>query len=229
MQEKEQKISPIKQRILCFAESLGISKRTFYSQIGVSRGTLEAKSGITEDVLAKFIAAYPEVDLNWLLTGVSKPKTNEDIQILHTPNYTEKKDNQEIILYNITAAANLKTLFNNPDQNILGKISIPDIPACDGAVYVNGDSMYPLLKSGDIIAYKEIHNFNFVVYGEIYIISFNIDGDEYITVKFINKSEKEGYITLVSQNPHHAPQDIPITAINAMALVKLSVRKHSFR
>ncbi|MDD4516860.1 S24 family peptidase [Massilibacteroides sp.] len=229
MQEKEQKISPIKQRILSFAESLGISKRTFYSQIGVSRGTLEAKSGITEDVLAKFIAAYPEVDLNWLLTGISQPETNEGIQILHTPNYTEKRDNQEIILYNVTAAANLKTLFNNPDQNILGKISIPDIPNCDGAIYVNGDSMYPLLKSGDIIAYKEVHNFSFIIFGEIYIISFNIDGDEYITVKFINKSEQKGYITLVSQNPHHAPQDIPITAINAMALVKLSIRKHSFR
>ena len=69
MQEKEQKISPIKQRILQFADSLGISKRVFYAQIGVSRGTLEAKTGITEDIMAKFIAAYPEVSINWLVTG----------------------------------------------------------------------------------------------------------------------------------------------------------------
>lgn len=69
MQEKEQKISPIKQRILEFAETLGISKRDFYTQIGVSRGTLESKTGITEDVMAKFIATFPDVSLEWLIRG----------------------------------------------------------------------------------------------------------------------------------------------------------------
>ena len=69
MQEKEQKISPIKQRILYFAETLGISKRNFYAIVGISRGTLESKTGITEDVVAKFIAAFPEVNVEWLVTG----------------------------------------------------------------------------------------------------------------------------------------------------------------
>lgn len=69
MQEKEQYISPIKQRILLFAGTLGISKRDFYAKIGVSRGTLESKTGITEDVITKFLATYPAVSVNWLMTG----------------------------------------------------------------------------------------------------------------------------------------------------------------
>ena len=69
MQEKEQKVSPIKQRILEFAENLGISKRKFYNTIGVSRGTLESPTGITEDILSKFIAAFPNVNIVWLITG----------------------------------------------------------------------------------------------------------------------------------------------------------------
>ena len=69
MQAKEQKISPIKQRILQFADSIAISKREFYLKIGVSRGTLESKTGITEDVVAKFIATYPVINPDWLLTG----------------------------------------------------------------------------------------------------------------------------------------------------------------
>nr|DAK11062.1 MAG TPA: repressor protein CI [Caudoviricetes sp.] len=69
MQEKSVKISPIKQRILQFADGLPISKREFYARIGVSRGTLEAKTGITEDVLAKFIAEFPEISLKWLILG----------------------------------------------------------------------------------------------------------------------------------------------------------------
>lgn len=69
MQEKVQKFSPIKQRILQFADSLGVSKRAFYTSIDVSRGTLESPTGITEDVLTKFIAAYPNVSLSWLILG----------------------------------------------------------------------------------------------------------------------------------------------------------------
>ena len=69
MQTKVQRISPVKQRILEFAATLRISKREFYAKIDVSRGTLESKTGITEDVVAKFIAIYPEVNVEWLITG----------------------------------------------------------------------------------------------------------------------------------------------------------------
>jgi len=64
-----QKKSFIKERILEYADTLGISRRKFYETIGVSRGTLEAKSGITEDILAKIISAYPEISTEWLLLG----------------------------------------------------------------------------------------------------------------------------------------------------------------
>ena len=83
MQDKEQKISPIKQRILQFAETLNISKRDFYKTIGVSRGTLESKTGITEDIVAKFIATYPEISVEWLITGegnIFKTKIPENVR-----------------------------------------------------------------------------------------------------------------------------------------------------
>lgn len=86
MQEKEQKISPIKQRILQYAESLGISKRAFYAAIDVSRGTLEAKTGITEDVLVKFITTYPNVSLRWLILGEGESVSNN----------VEEKSSQEL-------------------------------------------------------------------------------------------------------------------------------------
>lgn len=79
MQEKEQNISPIKQRILLFAASLGISKRDFYTKIGVSRGTLESKTGITEDVITKFFATYPEVNIEWLMTGRGEMLSDESV------------------------------------------------------------------------------------------------------------------------------------------------------
>ena len=85
MQEEKQNISPIKQRILSFAETLGISKREFYTQIGVSRGTLESKSSITEDGMARFIARFPQVSPSWLLTGNGDMiiSQNTDLNIIY--------------------------------------------------------------------------------------------------------------------------------------------------
>jgi hypothetical protein len=64
-----QKNSPIKERILQFADSLNISKREFYKKTGISRGTLESSTGITEDTLAKFIATFEDLSPEWILTG----------------------------------------------------------------------------------------------------------------------------------------------------------------
>lgn len=106
MDKKEQKISPIKQRILYFADTLGISKREFYAKIGVSRGTLESNTGITEDILAKFIATFPEIDIYWLILGegnmyrtpsvmneASPPDHDEIVRLLR-----EKIDDQQKII-----------------------------------------------------------------------------------------------------------------------------------
>ena len=112
------------------------------------------------------------------------------------------------------------------NQYVVGKIVIPNMSSCDGAVYVSGDSMYPLLKSGDIIGFKEISDFQHLIYGEMYLVSFCLDGNDYLVVKYVNRSEVSGCIQLVSYNPHHQPMDLPIENIQAMAIVKFSIRKN---
>ena len=86
--------------------------------------------------------------------------------------------------------------------------------------------MYPLLKSGDIILYKQISlDINNVIYGEMYLLSYDIDGDDYVVVKYIRKSPQgEPFVTLASENPEHAAHDIDFRRITALALVKASVR-----
>jgi phage repressor protein C with HTH and peptisase S24 domain len=108
-------------------------------------------------------------------------------------------------------------------------IHIPNLPKCDGAIYVAGDSMYPLLKSGDIVLYKQLNDPSNIFWGDMYLLSLDLEGEEYITVKYIQKSDREGYVKLVSQNPHHADKEIPIERIRALALVKASIRMNSIR
>lgn len=134
---------------------------------------------------------------------------------------------QEVPLYNLESAAGLRELFSgdkSPAQ-VLDTIKIPHLPKCDGAVYVTGDSMYPLLKSGDMVLYKEIP-LDSIFYGEMYLLACQIDEwEEYITVKYVQKSELgDEWLKLVSQNQHHQPKDVKKAQITAIALVKASIR-----
>lgn len=204
--------------------------------LGISRSTLCNWSVRNSIDFPLLLEKLKEVDYNWLLTGKGNPTRQErycendpvkgEVEILHTPKTVEATDDRSVDLYDIAAAANLKTLLINKHQYVMGKIIIPSIPRCDGAVYVSGDSMYPILKSGDIIGFKEISSMDYLIYGEMYLVSFHIDGDDYLAVKYINKSEKPGCIKLVSYNPHHEPMDLPVSNIQAMAIVKFSVRKN---
>ena len=63
----------------------------------------------------------------------------------------------------------------------------------------------------------------------MYLLSIDMDGEEYITVKYVQRSERDGYVRLVSQNPHHADKDIDMKRIRAIALVKASIRMNSMR
>ena len=160
-------------------------------------------------------------------TQPMEAKDTPQIQILHHPKVADKViEQQSIPVYDVEAAANLKTLLEPRPQYALGKIQIPNIPLCDGAVYVSGDSMYPILKAGDIVGFRFIHDFDAVIYGEMYLVSFRRGGDEYLTVKYVNRSEDPGCLRLTSYNTHHEPMDVPLEQINAMAIVKFSIRKN---
>ncbi len=178
---------------------------------------------------------YPQFNTEWLLTGEGEMLKNEARQL--EPNqtfslYTDSAvDSQEIPLYDLAASAGLQSLFFDSAHQIpIDTIKIPNVPRCDGAVYVTGDSMYPLLKAGDIILYKQVSDVrNFIFWGEIYLISFDYDDDEFISVKFVQKSEIKDHIKLVSHNSHHDPVDIHLSCIRAMALVKASIRFNTIK
>ena len=206
------------------------------SYLGVARATLSnwcARNSIDFPLLLNKLR---HVDYNWLLTGKGSPAHHlkfcdndliqGEVEILHTPKTADPMDDRSVTLYDISAAANLKTLLADRPQYALGRIVIPNIPVCDGAVYVSGDSMYPILKSGDIVGFKSIRDFTDVIYGEMYLVSFERGGDEYLAVKYVNHSERPDCIRLVSYNNHHDPMDLPLAAVNAMAIVKFSIRKN---
>ena len=180
-----------------FAKMLGITPQTINTWI--SRNTFNA-----ELIYAK----CEGVSANWLLTGCGSMINEQEREVNASLQVQEKfplktdnlVDLQRIPLYNLEATAGLVSLFNDVDAIPISYISLPDLPACDGAVYVRGDSMYPLLKSGDIVLYKQVHDMQYgIFWGEMYLISANVDGDEFVTIKYIHKSERENCVKLRSE------------------------------
>ena len=164
---------------------------------------------------------------------VQKMLSNKEssYNIVSLPSNRKTKDAvypiQEIPLYDLVATAGLKELFSGGKSatQVLDTIKIPHLPKCDGAISITGDSMYPLLKSGDMVLYKEVP-LDSIFYGEMYLLAYQIDGwEEYITVKYVQKSDLgDDYLKLVSQNQHHQPKDVLKAHITAIAIIKASIR-----
>lgn len=231
-------IATSKERLIKYLDYKGVKMVDFFKNSGIKRGFLDTdklKSTISDVFLAKIIAFFPDLNVKWLITGEGEMELYE--RVVNEPKavYALKTDrllrgNQTIPLYDIEAVAGLVPLFDSATrQNPIDHISIPGLPKCDGAIKVTGDSMYPLLKSGDIIMYKKVNDImNDVFWGEMYLLSVATDDEEYVTVKYIQRSDKgEEWVRLVSQNQHHQDRDIHRKKIKALALVKASIRINS--
>ncbi len=133
---------------------------------------------------------------------------------------------QQIPMYETDVTADVVALFSDSfTQTTEDYLSIPDLPPCDGAVHVKGDYMLPILKSGDIILYKRVNNIELgIIWGEMYLVAFHIDDEEYLMIKYVQKSDHPNTVLLVSENPKHAPKEIPLHCIRALAIIKASVR-----
>lgn len=226
------KITNIKERILQIAEYEGIAKEIFFKKINMSYGNFKGKSKktpINSNAIADIFAIFPELNLEWLLTGKGEMLKNKTNPIQKHTLYTDITidDIQRIPLYNMEATASFVEILDQaPELKADQYLSIPNLPKCDGAIHVTGDSMYPLIKSGDIAVYKEIKDIvNNIFWGEMYLISLEVDDEYYTTIKYIQKSE-EGpeYVKLVSQNRHHGDKNVLLAKIKALALVKATVR-----
>lgn len=216
-------ISILKDRILQYLEFKGVKKSEFYQVTGVSNGVLSQKNGLSEENILRFLNFYSDINPTWLLTGVgemiSNNTTNESSSFML---------NEPTPVYDLTATAGIVGIFgDSTDQVPIDHIHIPNLPKCDGAMRVTGDSMYPLLKSGDLVLYRHLNDKRNIIWGEMYLMYINDQGDEFFFVKYVQKSKKEGYVKLVSQNQHHEAVEFPIDSIKQMAIVKASVRINS--
>ena len=223
------------ERISKLARHSNITIGGLERQIGASKGVLSRAIQNSTDIQAKWICKivenYPQFSSEWLLTGEGEMlKSSSEVKPAHTfaLSTDRRLDVQDIPLYDLSATAGLMAIFTDNHINPEDYLRVPNLPPVDGAIYVRGESMTPLLKSGDIIIYKRLElTLDSILWGQIYLLSFDAGGDTFTVVKYVQKSDRPDHIRLVSQNERFQPKDIPLESIHALAIVKASITFHT--
>ena len=170
------------ERVKLIRKQLGMTQEQLAQRLGIGKAALSmietGKAGLSarnRNILVQELNVNPE----WLESAKGNMFNAEpDLTA-----YMHRTDNslplQSVPLYSIEGTAGLVPLFADQAQaKPVNFIHIPNLPKCDGAIYIVGDSMYPLLKSGDIVLYKQLGDINDIFWGDMYLLSIDIDGEE---------------------------------------------------
>ncbi len=153
--------------------------------------------GLGLNVAQKIINAFPEVDVNWLLTGKGTPFINAN---KHLPTNTNGKG----VPYfeDIEASCSILSMNMETPENPTFYIDYEHFNDCNAYIPVVGDSMYPQYCAGEIVAVKQIFNFDVIQWGEAYLIVTNSNANDLRTIKQIHYCDDESKIILRASNPN---------------------------
>ena len=182
-----------KKRLLEFVESRELSQRGFEKVCGLSQGTISSINvkGPSVDALTKISNTFPRLDMNWLVSGKGDMLQGE------------KKDGKQIPLLPFAAIAGWMTDNNHPDSSFETMI-VSDFSArgADCAIRVEGDSMYPRYKNGDILAIRILHDPSFFQWGRSYVLSTS---QGCVVKKLFPDPTDDNNIICHSENHEHYP------------------------
>ncbi len=198
-----------KQRLVDFARArYDMGQTRFEDYCGLAHGTISAikAAGPSASAVTRICSACPELNLNWLFTGLGKMLKTSD---------QPKPTAHSLPLIPAEAFAG-PGLPSYEDERIEDFYTVSEFKNSDFLIRVKGDSMVPKYNGGDIVACKKVKDIFFLQWNRAYVILTRSQG---IMIKRVQPSERDGYIKCVSDNERYAPFDVPTDDIVQMALV----------
>ena len=198
----------VKERIMSFISTKGISIREFEKRSGLSNGYIKSlKDSPTVSRMSMIIRAFPEINPKWLQFGEGDMFKEGETQIVKS--YTKG-----IPYFNVDFEMGYDEMFNDQTSNPEFLIDFKPYNKCDVWCNARGNSMYPTIASGDIIALKEIKDTRYIISNEIYAI---VTDNGLRTIKrIIDKGDR---YTLVPDNKEYPEQDIDKSVVTKLFLV----------
>lgn len=179
---------------------------------------LNGRLPISESFLNRVVVNLG-VNKDWLETGSDLPfaKPVAPLTTIVTPS-SMVTTQQGIPVYDIdVTAGNMPRAQLFAEDHIIGSINLPDFEGQNcRVVRVSGDSMTPVIRSGDLIAVRELNSLQYIIWGQIYVILL----DDYRLVKYIRKHENKSQVILRSANPDYDDLEIDRSDIRDLLYVQ---------
>lgn len=206
-----------KERMEAFISYKNLTNKGFEEKCGLGNGFVsKIGKNIRESKLELISKTFPDLNIEWIETGKGSMLLNalENEKEAHINNRTSF---HAIKYYPaVNGSMGGVEFLDNPNESSVD-IVIPGFSDCKFAVNAYGDSMYPIIKSGQIVVMMEWKE-SFIDWGRIYFV---VTKNGYRAIKYLKPSEKEGYIKCESENATGNPAfDVEINDIHRLFLVK---------
>lgn len=218
-------------RLKQLRKELKLTQEVLAQRLGIGKSALcmieTGKASLSErnrNILVQGLNVNPD----WLDTGRG--------EMFNAPpevrSFLDHDDNnmplQAIPLYRLDGTVGLAGLLRDGSEyKPVDYVHIPNMPRCDGAVYVAGDAMSPFVKTGDIVMYKRVDNIDDIFWGDMYLLSLNMGGEEYVTVRYVRQSGRPGYLKLSGHDTRHDDKEVEISKVLGIAFVKATIRMNT--
>lgn len=213
----------VKERLLQFIAHKGINKTTFEKNCGLSNDAVGKMGENTRaSTFDKISNTYPDLNIIWLKTGVGEmlidtERTDKTVSISQSS--ISEKSRKGALIYDIDATCGTDgRALEFTDEKVIGSIDAPEINPNSQIILASGDSMQPLIYSGDRIVIRKIESWDYFNYGQVYLIITN----EYRFIKRVRKhpTDEENTIVLRSENEHYDDIALPKKEILYLYLVE---------
>lgn len=220
------KLANTKERILQYIDFKSIRIKEFYLKTGIKRGFLDSDkldSAVSDAFLTTIIACYPDLSLNWLLTGKGDMLNPEEEKTDHSNLFVAAEPKEEykklvetgIPLIPVAAFAGV----SSGDVSILEldceRFVIPTFRDADFLIPIKGSSMEPKYSSGDLVACKWLPLDTFIQWNKVYVLD-TIQGP---LIKRICQGSSDSTLKIVSENEKYPPYELNKSEIRKLAIV----------
>lgn len=220
--------SVIKERILEYIDSKGISKYECYKHTGITNGVLSQKTGMSEENILKFLSYYTDISSEWLLLGkgpmlkpgisdipgkparkeLPSPTTNElfpgssfNIGIEKAGRHQKQAVSIPVVdIFMAAGSGYLNTDYIDEESFML----MPSSMIKGGRNYlcgkIKGQSMIPTLQDSSYLIIRKLEPYEWSTIRDnyVYVISTR-EGATF--VKRVKNRLSQGFLVCMSDNP----------------------------
>lgn len=187
-----------KETLVAIRKSLKMKQLVFCNKLEISQSYLsemeQGKKPVTDDLYNKIISVFGSDTVAAL---ESEERCDKTVSI--SQEAISENNRKGALIYDIDATCGADGRgIEFTEERVIGSIDAPEINPNSQIIFATGDSMQPLIYSGDRIVIRKIESWSYFNYGQVYLIIT----EEYRFIKRIRRhsSDEENLIILRSEN-----------------------------